>query len=158
MAQTLKSKVRGNLRFRKTWRQIDGRHIGALVGGGYAHTSGLLVEKKQDLLDLITPEEVDERQKAIDWWENKDVSLDEESRPKGVLISSGGDCMWDDGTPIESAQSIIENLPKGDLLETVLAWFHKKQKLEKINEKIDAENRDLATQKNVRKQRKRNKK
>jgi hypothetical protein len=126
MPQTLITKHRGEVTFRKTWVDAGGRHIGALVGGGYAHLSGILVEKKRDLLDLIPsgPELV----AACNWWDNKDIELEPSARhvvfgPKGFV--------WDDGSPIVSAQSLVENFPRGKDLDMMLEWFHdqKQQKL-----------------------------
>jgi hypothetical protein len=126
MPQTLITKHHGEVTFRKTWVNADGRHIGALAGGGYAHLSGILVEKKRDLTDLIPPGP--DLIAACDWWDNKDIELEPSARrvvfgPKGFV--------WDDGSPIISAQSLVENFPRGKELDMMLEWFHdqKQQKL-----------------------------
>ena len=126
MPQTLITKLHGEVTFKKTWVNADGRHIGALAGGGYAHLSGILVDKKRDLLDLIPPGP--DQVAACNWWDNKDVELEPPVRrvvfgPKGFV--------WDDGTAIASAQSLVENFPRGKDLDMMLEWFHdrKQQKL-----------------------------
>ncbi len=126
MSQTLITKHHGEVTFRKTWVDAGGRHIGALIGGGYAHLSGILVEKKRDLLDLIPPGP--EQVAACNWWDNKDVEL---TPPAKHVVFGPKGFVWDDGSPIVSAQSLVENFPRGKELDMMLEWFHdqKQQKL-----------------------------
>lgn len=124
MAQLIHTKHRGDHVFSRTWVLSDGRHLGQLSGGGYAYLSGILVDKRQDLIDVI-PSGPDQ-EKALAWWDNADQEL-EEKEYKKVLLDVDGEFKWEDGSPIESAQSLIENLPRGSNLDMLLAWFHNKE-------------------------------
>jgi hypothetical protein len=126
--QVIHTKNRGDHTFIRTFASSDGRHIGALAGGGYAYLSGILVTKREDLIDLI-PEGPD-REAALAWWENKDQDL-EKKEVRRVLMDVDGDFKWEDGSPIESAQSLIENFPRGSDLDKLLEWFHERENKKK---------------------------
>jgi hypothetical protein len=145
MAQVIHTKKHGDHSFIKTWVETDGRHIGALEGGGFAYLSGLVVSRKQDLIDLIKEEEW--LQKALDWWENKD-QVTEEKEIKKVIFDNGTFC-WEDGSPIISAQSLIENMPRGEELDMLLAWFHKREHKKAEEKKAEAEAQATQSQQSV---------
>lgn len=146
MGQTIHTKARGDHTFRKTWVSSDGRHIGALVGGGYAYLSGLLVTKKEDLTELIPVGP--EREKAYAWWDNKDQEL-EEKQIKRIILDTDGEFKWEDGSPIVSAQSLIENLPRGEKLDMMLAWFHKREQAKTDKDSAEKEIESTLTADNV---------
>jgi len=143
MAQTIHTKKRGDHTFRKTWASSDGRHIGALAGGGYAYLSGLLVMKREDLTDLIPTGP--EREKALAWWNNKDQDL-EEKQTNRIILDADNEFKWEDGSPIISAQSLIENLPRGKKLDMMLAWFHEREQTKNDKAKNERLDIDRATQ------------
>lgn len=147
MAQIIHTKMRGDHVFRKTWVSSDGRHIGVLANGGYAYLSGLLVNKRDDLIDLITDDE--EREKALAWWENKDQPLDTQPKKKVVLDYKDGNFKWEDGSEILTAQSLIENLPRGKNLDMLLKWFHEKEQTKEEKAAAHREAEQTATALNL---------
>ena len=137
--QTINTKHFGPIQFIKTWPNSDGRHIGKLAKGGYAHLSGSRVSSTRDLMDLI-PKGKD-REDALDWFKNKD-----KPRPgidtKAIVLTSEGGYMWEDGSEILDAVDIYNSLPKGPQLETVLAWFQSKKAWGKDKKKKDEQARE----------------
>lgn len=131
--QTIITAHYGAINFVRTWAGSDGRHIGLLGGGGYAHVSGAPVELKRDLTDLIpSGKHLDD---ALEWWKHKDDPPEGKDIQR-IMLSPDGGYEWEDGSPIESAADILNALPQGLQQEAVLAWFHtltvKKKKQENM--------------------------
>lgn len=122
--QTINTKHFGPISFVTTWVSSDGRHIGKLAKGGYAHLSGSPVTTKKDLLELVPDGKA--RQEALEWFEHKDDVKPKMEMKKIVLIPDGG-YEWEDGTEITDIADILNTLPKGPQLEAVLSWFTQKQ-------------------------------
>jgi len=125
MSQIIKTKHFGPIAFDKTWVSSDGRHIGKLTKGGYAHLSGSMVSSKKDLVELIPAGK--DRKEAQEWYENKDKEKFNPSN-KRIFLNANGDYEWEDGKPITDPVDVYNNLPQGAQLEAVLLWFREKQK------------------------------
>ena len=121
--QTINTKYYGPISFEKTWVSSDGRHIGKLTKGGYAHLSGSIITNEQDLMDLIPS--VKERDAAIKWFKQKDEP-NEQIAAKSLLLRSDGSYLWEDGTEVTDVTEVYNALPKGPQLEAVLVWFRAK--------------------------------
>ena len=122
--QIIKTKHFGPIAFDKTWVSSDGRHMGKLTKGGYAHLSGSMVTSKKDLVELIPAGK--DRKEAQAWFENKDKAEFNPS-PKRIFLNANGDYEWEDGKQIDDASAIYNNLPPGAQLEAVLTWFRETQ-------------------------------
>lgn len=122
--QTINTKHFGPISFIKTWPNSDGRHIGKLAKGGYAHLSGSRVNSTKDIMDLIPKGQ--DRDDALEWFKNRN-----KPRPgidtKAIVLLPDGGYAWEDGAEIEDAVDIYNSLAKGPQLEAVLAWFHEKK-------------------------------
>lgn len=130
--QTIKTKHFGPISFIKTWASSDGRHIGKLAKGGYAHLSGSQVTSEKDLKELI-PDNKD-RKEALEWFENKDKPQTEKST-KSLMLTSDGGYIWEDGTEITNIADVYNTIKEGPQLEAVLLWFTKKQTKKKEDDK-----------------------
>lgn len=126
--QTIKTKHFGPISFVKTWVSSDGRHIGKLAKGGYAHLSGSPVTSKKDLSELIPTGQ--DKQDALEWFVHKDEIKPKMEMKRIILIPDGG-YEWEDGSPITDVADILNALPKGVQLEAVLDWFTRKQSVAK---------------------------
>jgi hypothetical protein len=126
--QTIKTKHFGPISFVKTWVSSDGRHIGKLAKGGYAHLSGSPVTAKKDLSELIPSGQ--DKKEALEWFDHKDEVKPKMEMKRIVLIPDGG-YEWEDGSPITDAADIYNALPKGVQLEAVLDWFTRKKVVKK---------------------------
>jgi len=94
--------------------------VGLLTGGGYAHTSGHPLTRKEDGLDAIP---AGAHQEAfLEWWENKDKKPVEEIKKK-IIVNPDGSYSFDDGSDIVNAQDLIGYFGSGDALEQALRWF-----------------------------------
>lgn len=136
--QTIKTKHFGPIAFVKTWVSSDGRHIGKLAKGGYAHLSGSLVNTTKDLMELIPGGK--EREEALEWFKNKDkpqAKLD----AKKIMLTPDGGYMWEDGSEITDAVDIYNTLSKGPQLEAVLAWFQTKKTTDADQKKKEQQER-----------------
>ena len=139
--QTIKTKHFGPIAFVKTWVSSDGRHIGKLAKGGYAHLSGSSVTAKKDLSELISSGQ--DKKDALEWFDHKDEVKPKMEMKRIILIPDGG-YEWEDGSPITDAADILNALPKGVQLEAVLDWFTKKQSV-KRSDAGKLQNRQQAT-------------
>ena len=139
--QTIKTKHFGPISFVKTWVSSDGRHIGKLAKGGYAHLSGSPVTAKKDLSELISSGQ--DKKDALEWFDHKDEVKPKMEMKRIILIPDGG-YEWEDGSPITDAADILNALPKGVQLEAVLDWFTKKQSV-KRSDAGKLQNRQQAT-------------
>ena len=139
--QTIKTKHFGPIAFVKTWVSSDGRHIGKLAKGGYAHLSGSPVTAKKDLSELISSGQ--DKKDALEWFDHKDEVKPKMEMKRIILIPDGG-YEWEDGSPITDAADILNALPKGVQLEAVLDWFTKKQSV-KRSDAGKLQNRQQAT-------------
>ena len=122
--QTIKTKYFGPIAFEKTWVSSDGRHIGKLAKGGYAHLSGSLVTSKNDISDLIPSGK--DRKEALEWFVHKDEPQAKSDTRKIMLTPDGG-YEWEDGSEITDAVDIYNSIKAGPQLEAVLAWFQEKK-------------------------------
>ena len=130
--QTIKTKHFGPISFIKTWVSSDGRHIGKLAKGGYAHLSGSQVTAKKDLSDLIPSGQ--DKKDALDWFDHKD-EVQPKMEMKRITLTPDGGYEWEDGSSITDIADILNTLPKGVQLEAVLDWFTRKQSVAKGNAK-----------------------
>lgn len=142
--QTIKTKHFGPISFVKTWVSSDGRHIGKLAKGGYAHLSGSLVTAKKDLSELIPSGQ--DKKDALEWFDHKDEVQPKMEMKRIVLIPDGG-YEWEDGSSIEDAADIYNALPKGVQLEAVLDWFMRKKTVAKGKTKLEHSTEQRATDK-----------
>jgi hypothetical protein len=122
--QVIKTKHFGPISFEKTWVSSDGRHIGKLTKGGYAHLSGSPVTSKKDLADLIPAG--NDRKDAQEWFANKDKK-DFHPNKKRIFLKANGDYEWEDGTALDDPVDVYNNLAQGKQLEAVLTWLREKQ-------------------------------
>ncbi|MDO9566677.1 MAG: hypothetical protein Q7J15_08055 [Candidatus Desulfaltia sp.] len=132
--QVIKTKHFGPISFIKTWVSSDGRHIGKLAKGGYAHLSGSPVTAKKDLSDLIPSGQ--DKQDALEWFDHKD-EVPPKMEMKRITLTPDGGYEWEDGSEITDAADIYNTLPKGVQLEAVLNWFTRKQSVEKGKAKME---------------------
>lgn len=123
--QTINTKHYGPISFDKTWVSSDGRHIGKLTKGGYAHLSGSVVSLKRDLEDLITNSK--DREEAFHWFTNKD-NPKKQTTGRKILLKPDGSYAWADGSPIIDAADLYSTLCEGPQLEAVLMWFRNRSK------------------------------
>ena len=130
--QTINTKHFGPISFIKTWVASDGRHVGKLSKGGYAHLSGSPVTAKKDLTDLISGQD---RKDAVEWFDHKDEPKSKIVTKRITLLPDGG-YEWENGSPILDAADIYNTLPKGAQLDAVLDWFSRSQRLKKTKEKM----------------------
>lgn len=113
--EVVRSYVKGNL------------HIVELANGGYAHSSGLPVQNKNELMEAIPPGPA--LDKALEWWEHRD---DEPEEPKrSIVIRPDGTLAFDDGSPVQSISDIIQHIPPGPFLDAAITAFsHMKKQAE----------------------------
>lgn len=140
--QTIKTKHFGPISFVKTWVSSDGRHIGKLAKGGYAHLSGSPVTAKKDLSELISSGQ--DKKDALEWFDHKDEVKPKMEMKRIILIPDGG-YEWEDGSPITDVADILNALPKGVQLEAVLDWFTKKQSVARGNAKREVSAKQRTT-------------
>lgn len=126
--QTIKTKHFGPISFVKTWVSSDGRHIGKLSKGGYAHLSGSPVTSDKDLKELIPSGK--DRKEALEWFGHKD-KVQPKIGMKRITLTPDGGYEWEDGSPITDIADILNTLPQGTQLEAVLDWFTRKQSVER---------------------------
>jgi len=126
--QTIKTKHFGPISFEKTWVSSDGRHIGKLSKGGYAHLSGSPVTSDRDLQELIPSGK--DRKEALEWFSHKD-EVKPKMEMKRITLTPDGGYEWEDGSEITDLADILNTLPKGPQLEAVLDWFTRKSSVER---------------------------
>lgn len=130
--QVIKTKHFGPIAFIKTWVSSDGRHIGKLAKGGYAHLSGSLVTAKKDLSELIPSGQ--DKKDALEWFDHKD-EVKPKMEMKRIILTPDGGYEWEDGSPITDIADVYNTISKGVQLEAVLDWFTRKQAVKKGNAK-----------------------
>ncbi len=132
--QVINTKHFGPVEFKRTWVADEGRHVGLLAKGGYAHLTGHPVVKEQDLIELIPKGE--ELDAALEWWKNRD-KIKETPETKRIMLELDGSYRWEDGSPITAAADIMTALPPGPQLEAVLAWFHAQHVAGEVEKEVE---------------------
>ncbi|MEW6385911.1 MAG: hypothetical protein AB1491_00120 [Thermodesulfobacteriota bacterium] len=126
MGQILFTKNYGEIEIEKSWAKGTA-HIAKLVGGAYVHISGLPVQSKAELREVITdPQELAQ---ALDWFDHRHDEPEKE--PRRLILNPDGTMIFDDGTPVTSVSEIVEAIKPGPLLDAALLSFAKQQEKEK---------------------------
>lgn len=142
--QIINTKHYGPVEFERTWVATEGRHIGLLAAGGYAHLTGHPVTRQSDLLDVI-PAGKDQKE-ALEWWKNRD-KVKETKSAKRIMLEPDGSYRWEDGSPITNAADIMTALPQGPQQEAVLAWFHTQHAEQRVEKEAEVDRTASAVKK-----------
>lgn len=152
MSQILHTKNYGEIEVEQSWIH-DNLHIVKLANGGYAHSSGLPVQKASELKKAIPPGP--ELEEALFWFEHRHDEPEQVKRR--LVINPDGSVVFDDGSPIQNMSDIVENLQPGPFLDAALRWFVQKQEQDRQAEqaaktKAGRIARQMATQAKEKKQ------
>ena len=108
----LRSYQEGNLHIAKTCDE-NGNFT------GYAHMSGLDIKDKAELRKAIPAAEL---QEALDWWDKR---FDEAQRaPRRIVMEADGSLIFDDGTPVKTADEIDNSIKPGPAREAMRQAFY----------------------------------
>lgn len=122
MATRIDDPVKGELYFEKYWINAHGA-VGLLANGAYAKfPSGDPITRPEQLRQVI--EEPNDLAKALEWWENRKISVPEIT----VFIQQlpDGSYQWSDGREISEWQELLDYYA-GNIPQDVAAWFVKEQ-------------------------------
>ena len=136
MAGIVENFLGGELRFTRGWQNQHGFVI-ELEAGGYAMVSGHPVNKETWKKVIEVPED---RQKALEWFENKDKQVLPATRY--IQQMRDGSYRWDDGGMILDWGEIL-NYYAGQIPQDIALWWAKEvQRREKLS---GQEARDIAS-------------